>query len=201
MSPRLQDSCSLTCVLYDMPEDRSSVGYTSGSNRERSSSYMSHLRWPPVGDGCGAGAARSLVGGVRWRESAAPVVTKGAQVSILGDRIGEGLAGGARGGSGAAGAGESESPPGGSKCAPSERESRVWWLKAEAMVRSSEFAMSPRLQDSCSLTCVLYDMPEDRSSIRYTPGSNRERSSSYMSHLRLPPVGDGCGAPELLEVL
>ena len=113
MSPRLQDSCSLTRVLYDMPEDRSSVWYTSGSNRERSSSYMSHLRWPPVGDGCGAGAARSLVGGVRWRESAAPVVTKGAQVSILGDRIGEGLAGGARGGSGAAGAGESESPPGG----------------------------------------------------------------------------------------
>ena len=69
------------------------------------------------------------------------------------------------------------------------------------MVRSSRLAMSPRLQESCSLMRARYGMPEDRSSTWYTSGGRSLTSSSCMSHLRLPPVGDGCGAPELLEVV
>jgi hypothetical protein len=58
------------------------------------------------------GAAELRVGG-KGRKGGGPLVTKGAQVGIPGDRIREGLAGGTRGSSGAAGASEGKSSLGG----------------------------------------------------------------------------------------
>ena len=94
------------------------------------------------------GAAELRVGG-EGRQGVSPLVTEGAEVRLPGDGVRERLAGSASNGGGEA----SASPR--SKCAPSARESRVWWLKAAAVVRSRRLAISPRLQESWSLTRAL----------------------------------------------
>ena len=93
------------------------------------------------------GAAELRVGG-ESRQGVSPLVAEGAEVCLPGDDVRERL-------TRSAGDGGKTSAPAwasprweGSKCAPSARENRVWWLKAAATVRSRRLAMSPRLQES-----------------------------------------------------
>jgi hypothetical protein len=121
----------------DTADDGGDGRPVGGQGRELVAASVLDLLYAPRGGSRGAdchdevdaapkvvdvGAAELRVGG-EGRQGGSPMVTKGAQVSIPGDRVGEGLAGGARGGSGAAGAGESESPLGRVEvCAIRERE-------------------------------------------------------------------------------